>query len=47
MKIPAINLIDLALCGSFFVFSDAMSAGGMVIAYCGGLWFWLKITGRA
>lgn len=46
MKIPAVNLIDLALCGSFFVFSDPMNAGGMVIAYCGSLWLVLKLTGR-
>lgn len=47
MKIPGVNLVDLALCGSFFAFADAPSAGGMTIAYCGSLWLVLKFTGRA
>ena len=47
MKIPGINLIDLALCGSFFTFFDPSSAGGMIIAYCGTMWLALKFTGRA
>lgn len=46
MKIPGANLIDLALCGSFFVFADPISAGGMIIAYCGSLWLVMKLTGR-
>lgn len=46
MKIPGVNLIDLALCNSFFVFADPMSAGGMVIAYCASLWLVLKLRGR-